>query len=103
MTDSSLEETALHIFEELGASLNPSDIEAYHCVGSNSLKKVSSRTPDGKMQRELRYVKKPLKSVKLELLKVDNSIFINDSLCSYYKRLWSKCMKLWTNKYIHSF
>ena len=52
MTDSLLEETALNIFEELGASLNPSDIEACHCVGPYSRKKVSSRSPDGKMQRE---------------------------------------------------
>ena len=43
------------------------------------------------------HVKKPLKSVKMESLKVDNSIFINDSLCNYYKHLWSKCKRLWTN------
>ena len=33
--------------------------------------------------------------MKLESLEVDNPIFINDSLCSYYKRLCSK--------YIHTF
>ena len=77
MTDCSLEETTIKIFEELGASFNPSDIEARHCVGSYSRKKVSSRSPDGKIQRELRYVKKALTSVKLEFLKVDNSVFEN--------------------------
>ena len=41
--------------------------------------------------------------MKLESLEVDNSIFISDSLCSYYKRLWSKCKRLWTNMYIHTF
>ena len=41
--------------------------------------------------------------MKLESLEVDNTIFINDSLCNYYKRLLSKCKRLWTNKYIHSF
>ena len=34
---------------------------------------------------------------------VDNPIFINDSLCRYYKCLWSKCKRIWTNKYIHNF
>ena len=52
MTDSSLKETTINIFEELGASFNPSDIEACHCVGPYSRKKVSSRSPDGEMQRE---------------------------------------------------
>ena len=41
--------------------------------------------------------------MKLESLEVDNSIFISDSLCSYYKCLWSKCKRLWTNMYIHTF
>ena len=41
--------------------------------------------------------------MKLELLEVDNPIIINDGLCSYYKYLWSKCKRLWTNKYMHTF
>ena len=47
--------------------------------------------------------KKNLKGMKLESLEVDSPIFINDSLCSYYKHLWSKCKRLWTKKYIHTF
>ena len=31
------------------------------------------------------------------------SIFVNQSLCSYYKFLWSKCKKLWLNKVVESF
>ena len=41
--------------------------------------------------------------MKLESIQVDNSIFISDSLYSYYKRLWSKCKTFWTNKHIHAF
>ena len=41
--------------------------------------------------------------MKLESLEVDNPIFIKDIVFSYYKRLWSKCKRLWTNKYIHTF
>ena len=41
--------------------------------------------------------------MKLESLEVDDLIFMDDSLCSYYKRLWSKCKRLWTSKYIHNF
>ena len=52
MTDSLLEETTINISEELCANLNPSYTEACHYVGSYSRKKVSSRSPDGKMHRE---------------------------------------------------
>ena len=34
---------------------------------------------------------------------INNPVFINDSLCSYYKMLWRKCKKLWSSKYIHAF
>ena len=34
---------------------------------------------------------------------ISSPIFINDSLCAYYKKLWAKCKKLWLNKYIHRF
>ena len=33
---------------------------------------------------------------------INNLVFINDSICSYYKILWRKCKKLWCNKYIHA-
>ena len=46
---------------------------------------------------------KYLQGMKLELLEVDNPIFIKDIVCSYHKRLWSKCKRLWTNEYIHTF
>ena len=34
---------------------------------------------------------------------IGSPIFINDSLCAYYKKLWAKCKKLWINKYRHGF
>ena len=35
-------------------------------------------------------------------IEVDSPIFINNNLSSYCKGLWSKCKRLWTNKYIHT-
>ena len=32
---------------------------------------------------------------------IRSPIFINDSLCAYYKKLWDKCKKLWLNIYIY--
>ena len=34
---------------------------------------------------------------------ISSPLFINDSLCAYYKKLWAKCKKLWLNKYIYGF
>ena len=41
--------------------------------------------------------------MNLRLVGINNPIFINDSLCSYYKMLWRKWKKLWSSKYIHVF
>ena len=50
--------------------------------------------------------------VKKELKNIDPSefdfpegtaIFINESLCSYYKMLWDKCKKLWEKKLIYTY
>ena len=34
---------------------------------------------------------------------INITVYINDTLCTYYKILWGKCRKLLLNKYIHSF
>ena len=36
-------------------------------------------------------------------LSSDNKVFINKSLCSYYKKLWSLCKKLKLDNYLSSF
>ena len=34
---------------------------------------------------------------------ISSPIFINNSLCAYYKKLRVKCKKLWLNEYIYGF
>ena len=34
---------------------------------------------------------------------IDIEVFINESLCRYYKFLWRKCKKLWDEKWIEAF
>ena len=72
VTDSSLEETALNRFEELGASINPSFIEACHHVGPSSRKKVIIKMYRWKDADKVLYVK------KLDSTEVDNSFYIRD-------------------------
>ena len=47
--------------------------------------------------------KKKLKGMKLSSIGITTPVYINDSLSSYYKRLWRKCRKLWSSKFIHTF
>ena len=44
-----------------------------------------------------------MKSLNLESIGISSPIFINDSLFTYYKKLWAKFKKLWFNKYIYGF
>ena len=39
--------------------------------------------------------------MNLSSLGINSAVYINDSLCTYYKMLWGKCRKLLSNKYIH--
>ena len=41
--------------------------------------------------------------MNLSSLGINSTVYINDSLCTYYKMLWSKCKKPLLNKYIYSF
>ena len=47
--------------------------------------------------------KKKVKSTNLSSLNVQGPVYINNSLCSYYKSLWSKCKSLPNSNFIHSF
>ena len=44
-----------------------------------------------------------LKNLNLPFFRINNSVFINDSLCSYCKILRGKYKKLSLNKSIHAF
>ena len=46
---------------------------------------------------------KKLKGLDLSSIGINSAMFINDSLCGYYKNLRAKCKKLWLNKFIHGF
>ena len=49
--------------------------------------------------------KSNLKNVSLEDIGIDGDciVYINESLCSHYRYLWSKCKALWKEKEMHVF
>ena len=49
--------------------------------------------------------KNKLKNLKPESVHLpgETNVFINESLCLYYKKLWSKCKSLWSAGHISAF
>ena len=98
-----LEEKVLNIFGKLGCDISPDPIEACHRVGraNDTIIKFSRR----KNCQHVWNVKKDLKKLTLEDLELpgNSKLFINRSLCPYYKMLWSKSKKLHSLSKQHSF
>ena len=98
-----LEDKVLTIFKKVGCDIKSDNIEACHRVGrqNNVIIKFSKR----KDCQQVFSVKKDLS--KLDMKEVDlpegTQIYINQSLCPYYKSLWSKSKKLRSLGKIHSF
>ena len=103
VSNDDLEETTIKIFDKLDMATDPSNIEDCHWLKSNGSKKVIIKFARRKDANLIRKNKNKLKGMNLCSIGVNNPVFINDSLCSYYKMLWRKCKKLWSNKYIHAF
>ena len=99
-----LEETVLNIFDKIGCRISPDHIESCHRISKKSdtvIVKFSQR----KDCQQVWQVKKDQNKLKLEDFDLtgNNKLFINRSLCPYYKVLWSKSKKLYNLGKIHSF
>ena len=90
-------------FNRIGVAVKPNDIEACHRL-DNDIKIIVKFLKRKVCQQVLR-VKKELKNIDPSEFDFpeDTALFINESLCSYYKILWNKCKKLWENKLIYSY
>ena len=90
------------MFDKLDAAIDPSNIEDCHWLKNDGSKKVIIKFAGRKDANLIRKNKNKLKGMMFCLIGVNNPVFINGSLCSYYKMLLQKCKKLWSNKYIHA-
>ena len=92
------------ISEKLGCNIPPKRIEACHRVGKKNptvIVKFSRR----KKCQQVWDVKRDLRKIKMEHtdLPGQNKLFINKSLCPYYKVIWAKSKELHSLGKIHSF
>ena len=103
ISQNDLESKVYNIFPECDADIDPLNIEACHRLKSNHWpKKVivklvrridASKVPGGKKQ---------LKTTDLSQngFLPNTIVFVNESLCSYYRFLWSECKKVWSKNSI---
>ena len=99
-----LEGKVLSVLEKVGCKIDPDNIEDCHRLSKkndNVIIKFSRRKDCQHFHR----VKRDLRNLNLEDLGFhgENRIYINRSLCQYYRMLWSKSKKLHSMGRIHSF
>ena len=104
VTDNNLEEKVLKLLGKTDVEVHPDHIKACYWIKSNAgPKKVIIKMSQHKDADKIGRAKKKLKGLDLSLIGINSAMFINDSLCRYYKNHWAKCKKLWLNKFIHGF
>ena len=78
--------------------------EVCHWLKSNNKgKKTILKISRPKDSDEICRLWSKLKTTDLKSIGIVTPVYINDSLCFCYKKLWSKCRKLWTNKFIFGY
>ena len=90
-----LEGTVLGIFKKLDVVVDPSNLEHWYWIkSSKDTKKVIVKFSRSKDANKIRLLKKGVKRMNLSSLGINSAVYINDSLCTYYKMLWGKFRKL---------
>ena len=94
-----LEPTVCRILHHIGVNISGDKIEACHRLGKNSdrtIVKFSSR----KDCEHTMLVKKDLKDLDATDLDLPagTKLYINGSLCPYYRELWNEAKKMWNKK-----
>ena len=98
-----LEDLTLKVLNEIGVNIDSRNVEDCHWVKTQGPKKVIIKFSRRKDANKVRTDKKKLKGKNLTSLGINKPIYISDSLCTYYKKIWTKCKKLHDNQVIHAF
>ena len=80
----------MDIFSKLHVEIDSSNIEDCHWLLSKGPKRLIIKFSKRKDAKRIRHCIKNLKGMDLASLGIPSPVFINDSLCQYYKMLWRK-------------
>ena len=83
-----LEDKVLTVFKKIGSEVSPRDIEAFYRLKKDN-DRVIVKFSRHKDSEQILSVKKDLKHLKMQEVRLpgNRSIFINTSLCPYYRML----------------
>ena len=99
-----LEGKVLTVLSKLDVNIDSANVEAYHWLKSNNKgKKAILKLSRRKNSDEIRRVRSKLKTAVLKSIGISTPVYINDSLYIYYKKLWSRCKKLWINTFVFGY
>ena len=103
VSDKDLEEVVCKAITRAGVDVNADDIEDCHRVGNKgqTITKFGKR----KVLRQVLSVRNDLNKVKMSDIDLagQSTLYINQSLCLYYRMLWSKTKTLYQKGKIDSF
>ena len=86
--DTDLESKVLNVLTKFNVAIDSVNIEACHWLNSrNTDKEVIPKLPRRKNSDNIHRSRKKLKGADLNSIKISNPIYINDSLCVYYKKV----------------
>ena len=99
--DDEPEGKVLTVLSKLDVIIDPVNVEVCHWLTSNNKdKKAILKLSRQKDSDEICRVRGKLKAIGLKSMGINTPVYTDDSLCFYYKKLWSKCEKIWTIKFI---
>ena len=94
------------VLSGIDTKVHTENIESCHRLkGKGSKGRVILKLSKRKDAEKIKLNKKKLKNIDHRKIGLSSGtkVFINESLCGYYKLLWSKCKKLFLEKKIASF
>ena len=100
--DDALEDKVLSVFRKVGVEIGQHNIQVCHRVKNNrTIVKFSNR----KLCFQILRAKKQIKDLDCALFNFldGTKIFVNESICPYYKGLWSKCKAIKNKKKLPQF
>ena len=99
-----LEPILCRILHHIGVNISGDKIEACHQLDENSEKTIVKFSSRKDCEHKMG-VKKDLKDLGTTDLDLParTKLYINDSLCLYYRGLWNETKKLWSKKKIFSY
>ena len=97
VSDNALEDKIQGVLRGIDAEVDTENIESCHRLkGKGSKGRVILKLSKRKDAEKIKLNKKKLKNIDHKKIGLSSGmkVFINESLCGYYKLLWSKCKKL---------